>query len=242
MADSREINASPTNAATLAEYDQHYRPYNVPPERDVDTMLKRVEEVLQHVDRVLEHNSALFSPTDYAALTSKHRSYLAELAEEKQLRQTSIDDVVARSPILSVLYAIKERGLDRAVALLRNVELFQTEILAAIQPSPCRTTCAVMDQPASLPEPSDYLNLQPNEIVGLQPLGDQKFLAATHSQQLTPAAGSESSTTGPSTATPSGYRRKIIYENAGRRVEVVDAAFRPTLLDPDGQNQEMDIC
>ncbi|KAG8736954.1 hypothetical protein FRC10_008691 [Ceratobasidium sp. 414] len=129
MTDSRDTGAPPIKVTTAEEYDQHYMPYEVMPERDVGTMLKRVEEVLRHADRVFEYNQALFTSTDYAVLTSKYQNYLAELAEEKRLRQKPIDDIVAQSPILSVLYAIKERGLDRATALLRNVELFQSEIL-----------------------------------------------------------------------------------------------------------------
>ncbi|KAG9088152.1 hypothetical protein FRC06_002210, partial [Ceratobasidium sp. 370] len=236
MADSRDSSAPPTTVAALAEHGQRYRPYEVMPERDVSTMLSRVEEVLQHVDRVFEHNPGLFSSTDYVTLTSKYRSYRAELAEEKRSRQTPIDDIVAQSPILSVLYAIKERGLDRATALLRNVELFQSEILAAIQPSSRRNIPVVIDQTASRPGPSGSLNYQPSKTVDPETLKDQRFLTTTHSQQSASVASPKSRAVGLSPVV-GAYQCKIIYENAGRRVEAVDVPFR--LSSSDGLNQEI---
>ncbi|KAG8707661.1 hypothetical protein FRC08_000364 [Ceratobasidium sp. 394] len=162
MSGKRVAGTLPTNVlATFADYNHHYRPYEAMSEGSVGAMLKRVEEVLQYVDRVFEHNRVLFVSADYGTLTSKHQSYLVELAEEKRLHQTPIDDIVSKSPILSLLYALKERGLDRATILLRKVEIFQSEILAAIQPCSHRGFSVVMDEP---PEAFD---------------SDRKFLAAT---------------------------------------------------------------
>ncbi|KAF8602472.1 hypothetical protein BDV93DRAFT_557469 [Ceratobasidium sp. AG-I] len=120
-----------TNVATAFDLSYRYAPHEMIVGKDAGTLLKEAKQILRDAVVVLEDHKDVLSPDEYERFKLQYRSYNWQITDESQEHRAVKDALVKQSRILSQLYANKDSHQKRAHVLLRNVENYQTNVLAA---------------------------------------------------------------------------------------------------------------
>ncbi|KAF8602491.1 hypothetical protein BDV93DRAFT_557494 [Ceratobasidium sp. AG-I] len=142
-----------TNIATALDLGYRYTPHEKIAGKSAEDILKKVEKVLRSANVVLENHKDILPGETFKELKDTYRKYHWQMTDEAQENRAATDDLIKQSRILSQLYANRTTHQDRAKALLRRVEVYQTSVLTASRSASAPGFLAFEDEdfPASNP-------------------------------------------------------------------------------------------
>ncbi|KAG9107920.1 hypothetical protein FRC07_008559 [Ceratobasidium sp. 392] len=127
------LNAFVKNVVDLLEFGYRSVLNRTPTGKNLDDMLKDIEDILRSTHTLLKHYESLLCPEDYAKYTAKHSRYFLDVAEEIVYHETSPNRPIRQSRDLAQACLDKESRRARVQALYRVTRELRNQVLHSTQ-------------------------------------------------------------------------------------------------------------